>query len=267
MFPAFQLHWSFNYITVQGLTDQNILVTGASRGIGRAIAERLLQEKAIVGLHYNSGLDQIDDLVGQFGTKNTIPIQADFADEGSTVKLINQVLEEMGALDTIVINAGIFTPHPIDDPLELWLEGWRRTIQINLEAAAILTKLCLEHFIQNRNGRLIYIGSRAAVRGETEEYLAYAASKGGLTSLAKSVARSFGKYNIKAFVVAPGFTETEMAMDAIASIGKDKVLQNLALNELTKPEDIAPVVALMCSGQMDHATGTTIDINAGSHLR
>ena len=140
-------------------------------------------------------------------------------------------------------------------------------MKVNLESSAILTKLSIDHFRKYNGGRLVYISSRAAVRGETEEYLGYAASKGGLTSLAKSVAKSFGKYNIKAFVIAPGFTKTEMAMDAIASIGKEMVLQNLALNELTKPEDIAPLAALMCSGRMDHATGTTVDLNAGSHIR
>ena len=252
---------------MRGLADQRVLVTGASRGIGRAIAERLLQENALVALHYRSGLDQINEIVKQYGAQNAIPFQANFEDSRDTIQLVDQVLKKLGTIDSIVINAGIFTPHPIDDPLESWLDVWQRTMCVNLEASAILTKLCLEHFIKQRSGRLIYIGSRAAVRGETEEYLAYAASKGGLSSLAKSVARSFGKYNIKAFVVAPGFTETEMAMNAIATIGKEKVLQNLSLNELTKPEDIAPVVALMCSGQMDHATGTTIDINAGSHMR
>ena len=140
-------------------------------------------------------------------------------------------------------------------------------MQVNLNSVGIITKLSLECFKDQNEGRLIYIGSRAAVRGETEEYLGYAASKGGITSLAKSVARSFGKYNIKAFVVAPGFTKTEMAMEAISKIGPDKVLESLALNRLTVPEDIAPIVALMCSGLMDHATGTTIDINAGSHIR
>ena len=97
--------------------------------------------------------------------------------------------------------------------------------------------------------------------------MAYAASKGGLTSLARSVARSFGKDNIKAFTIAPGFTRTAMAEQFIATYGEERVLKEIALNELTRPEDIAPLVGLMCSGLMDHATGATIDLNAGSHIR
>ena len=143
----------------------------------------------------------------------------------------------------------------------------KSTLAINLDSVGMLTKLGIDQFRKQNGGRFIYIGSRAVFRGETEEYLAYAASKGGLTSLARSVARSFGKENIKSFVIAPGFTRTQMAESFIETYGEERVLNEIALNELTKPSDLAPLVALMCSGQMDHATGATIDVNAGSHIR
>lgn len=136
-----------------------------------------------------------------------------------------------------------------------------------MTAVGVLTKLGIDHFKEQGGGRFIYIGSRAVFRGETEEYLAYAASKGGLTSLARSVARSFGKYNIKSFIVSPGFTRTQMAESFIEKYGEERILKEIALNELTKPEDIAPLIAMLSSGLMDHATGATIDINAGSHIR
>ena len=113
----------------------------------------------------------------------------------------------------------------------------------------------------------MYIASRAAFRGETEEYLGYAASKGGMISLGRTVARSFGKDNIKSFILAPGFVKTAMADQFIQSYGEERILSELSLKELTRPEDISPLVALMCSGLMDHATGATIDVNAGSHIR
>ena len=249
------------------LNNQRILVTGASKGIGKAIAKKLLDDGARVVLHYRSTADSVAELQNHYGASNAIPIQADLQDEAEAIELFKTSVEKLSGLDSVVLNAGIFEPHPINDTMGAWLKVWRKTMQVNLDSVGILTKLCLEYFKKQNQGRLIYIGSRAAFRGETEEYLAYAASKGGMTSIAKSVARSFGKYNIKAFVIAPGFTRTEMAMEAISKIGPDKVLENLALNRLTTPEDISPIVALMCSGNMDHATGATIDFNAGSHIR
>lgn len=249
------------------LGGKQILVTGASKGIGKAIARQLLQQGAYVGLHYNRSPEGVQELVQEFGAERTIVLQANLEDQQQTVALFQSALKQMNDIESVVLNAGIFEPHPISEPLDSWLTIWRRTMNINLESAGILTKLFLEHFQSKNQGRIIYISSRAALRGETEEYLAYAASKGGLSSLAKSVARSFGKYNIKAFVVAPGFIRTDMAMEAIAQMGEEKILDEIALDRLTTPEDIAPVVALLCSGNLDHATGTTIDINAGSHIR
>ncbi|MGI9546852.1 MAG: SDR family NAD(P)-dependent oxidoreductase [Flavobacteriaceae bacterium] len=249
------------------LNNQKILLTGASKGIGHAIAVRLLEQGATVGLHYRNTKQGVEQLRNKYGDKRAYPIKADLEDLEEIALLFRESLNLLHHLDTVIVNAGIFEPHDIDDELDSWFTIWQRTMRVNLDAAGILTKLCIEHFKKRGEGRLIYIGSRAAFRGETEEYLAYAASKGGLTSLAKSVARSFGKYNIKAFVVAPGFTRTEMAMNAISKIGEEQVLQNLSLNRLTAPEDIAPLIAFMSSGQMDHATGTTIDLNAGSHIR
>jgi NAD(P)-dependent dehydrogenase (short-subunit alcohol dehydrogenase family) len=110
------------------------------------------------------------------------------------------------------------------------------------------------------------MSSRAAFKGETEDHMMYAASKGGLISLSRSIARSQGKHNIKSFVVAPGFTRTEMAETFIQKHGEEAVTKDLALNELTQPQDIAPLICLMASGSMDHATGTCVDMNAGSYI-
>ena len=148
-----------------------------------------------------------------------------------------------------------------------WYDIWQQTMQINLDAPALLTKLGISHFKKQEGGRFIYIASRAVFRGETNEYLAYAASKGGLVSLARSVARSFGKLNIKSFIIAPGFVKTKMAEQFIEDHGPQLILDEIALNEMTQPQDISPLVALMCSGAMDHTTGATIDLNAGSHIR
>ena len=248
------------------LQGQHILVTGASRGIGYAIADHLLLQGGRVGVHYHSGQSTAESLVKSHGKDRAFALKANLSHNHETLGLFNDALEALGSLDTLVLNAGIFVPHPTDLDTEDWYKIWRQTMAVNLDSVGLMTKVALDYFIKRKQGRIIYIGSRAAFRGETEEYLAYAASKGGLTSLARSVARSFGKYNIKALVVAPGFTRTAMAEQFIDEYGEARVLGELSLNELTEPTDIAPLVSFMASGAMDHATGTTIDINAGSYI-
>ena len=248
------------------LAGKTILLTGASDGIGRGVADYLMQMGGKVAVHYNSNKQAAEALVAkhQNGSK---AFQADLEQEKEVFQLFERVVAHFGKLDVIILNAGVFLAHSSKSSTEAWLQVWKKTIAINLDAVGLLTKLGLDHFLHAGEGRFVYIGSRAVFRGETEEYLAYAASKGGLTSLARSVARSFGKQNIKSFIVSPGFTRTRMAESFIATHGKERVLNEIALNELTKPEDLAPLIGLMCSGQMDHATGATIDMNAGSHIR
>lgn len=248
------------------LSHTTILVTGASDGIGKGLAQYLLRMGARVAVHYNSNQTSAAALVADYPNRAKA-FQADLSDQQEVMGLFDSVVEHFGAIDTLILNAGVFLEHSSKSDTETWYGIWQKTLAINLDAVGLLTKLGLDHFRERGGGRFVYIGSRAVFRGETEEYLAYAASKGGLTSLARSVARSFGKQNIKAFIVSPGFTRTRMAEQFIATYGEERVLNEIALNELTRPEDLAPLVALMCSGGMDHATGATIDVNAGSHIR
>lgn len=249
------------------LANKNILITGASKGIGRGIADYAMQMGAKVAVHYNTDNASAEALVEKYPETKSKTFHADLSQTNEVVGLLDDVLKAFKTIDVIILNAGVFQQHSTKDNFKEWLNIWKSTISINLDSVGILTKLGIDHFRVNNGGRFIYIGSRAVFRGETEEYLAYAASKGGLTSLARSVARSFGKENIKSFVIAPGFTRTQMAESFIETYGEERVLNEIALNELTTPNDIAPLVALMCSGKMDHATGATIDVNAGSHIR
>lgn len=248
------------------LTGKKILLTGASDGIGKGLAEFLMKMGATVAVHYNRNKTSAEELVREFGNGSQI-FQADLENETEVFRLFKEVQDSFGRIDVVILNAGVFLKHSTTLSSEEWLKTWKKTLNINLNAVGLLTKLGIEHFKIHNGGRFVYIGSRAVFRGETEEYLAYAASKGGLTSLARSVARSFGKQNIKSFIVSPGFTRTAMAEQFIEQHGEDRVLNEIALNELTKPADLAPMIGLMCCGLMDHATGATIDVNAGSHIR
>lgn len=248
------------------LTGRTILLTGASDGIGKGLVSYFLKMGAMVAVHYNSNKASAESVVSEYPV-TARAFQADLSNEKEVFSFFERVVEHFGKIDTIILNAGVFLSHSSKSDTKDWLAVWKKTMSINLDSVGLLTKLGLDHFLEVGEGRFIYMGSRAVFRGETEEYLAYAASKGGLTSLARSVARSFGKQNIKSFIVSPGFTRTQMAESFIETHGEERVLNEISLNELTTPQDLAPLVALMCSGGMDHATGATIDVNAGSHIR
>ncbi|MEM7297610.1 MAG: SDR family oxidoreductase, partial [Bacteroidota bacterium] len=187
------------------------------------------------------------------------------ADEAS--KLFERVSLEMGSLEIVINNAGLAKPANIDDKDEAWMGAWNETMMVNLSSAAIICKKAVQHFISRKaSGRIINIASRAAFRGEEAEYISYAASKAGLVSLTRSIAKSYGKDGVKAFVIAPGFVRTDMSQEFMQTYGEDHAKGDLALERLTEPKDIAPLVTFIASGMADHATGATFDINAGSYL-
>lgn len=246
------------------LSGKKIIVTGANSGIGFAISESLLKSGASVALHHNSGKKGIELLLKKY--KNATYFQADLSETENCISFFEKIENQFGKIDMLVQNAGIFEEHPTQTSNEKWLETWQKTIKINLDAVGILTKLAIEHYKKNQGGRIVYIASRAAFRGETEENLAYAASKGGVVSLARTVARSFGKYGITSFILAPGFTQTPMAEEYILNHGIESLINESSIKKLTQPEDISPIVTLIAAGLMDHATGSTIDFNAGSYI-
>jgi 3-oxoacyl-[acyl-carrier protein] reductase len=243
------------------LDGKNALVTGASQGIGRAIAKSLALAGARVAVHHFSHPIDASEFPGQVQ-----PFQADLASPAQARELFRSVLESFGHLDILVNNAGLAIDSPLDLDDERWLADWQYLLNVNLISCGVLCREAVRHFKSRGGGRIINIASRAAFRGDVAAYLAYASSKGGVVALTRSLARAFGKDNIKAFIIAPGFTRTKMAQQFIDNHGEDLVLKDIALPRLTEPEDIAPTVAFLASGLADHATGCTIDINAGSYV-
>jgi 3-oxoacyl-[acyl-carrier protein] reductase len=247
------------------LGNMSVLVTGASRGIGAAIARAMGSAGAKVAIHYRDQRERATALAGQIGASAEL-FQADLSQPEECVALWDQVVARFGRVDALVNNAGIAISSPLDGATRDWLEGWDATMAVNLRAPSLLCRLAVAHFLQQGGGRIINISSRAAFRGDQPAYLAYAASKGGLVALTRSIARGFGKAGIVAFNVAPGFTRTEMAQDFLDQYGEDYATNDIALQRLTEPEDIAPFVVFLASGLGDHATGCTIDVNAGSYV-
>ena len=248
------------------LTGVKALVTGASRGIGKAIAREMIDSGASVAVHYNKSRAGAQELVDKAPGDSAI-FQADLNDPAQCAGLVAGVAETFGGLDVLVNNAAVAIESPPDEPLEQCVEKWQTTLNVNLIAAGVLSREAIAVFSKSGGGRIVHIASRAAFRGDTPDYMAYAASKGGMVALSRSIARGFGKQGVKSFVIAPGFTRTEMADDFINKYGEDMAMRDMALDRMTEPGDIAPLVVFLASGLADHATGTSIDVNAASYVR
>ena len=248
------------------LANQRILVTGASRGIGRAIAQQLSASGAEVIVHYNANEEAARAVLADLPNKAHLEA-CNLANPTEVSGFIPRLVQKYGPISALVNNAGI-SPAAADTlPTADWLAIWEQVMVVNTTAVGILCKEFVDQARIQGNGRIVMISSRAAFRGDTPDYMAYAASKGALVSLMRSIARYYGKEGIKAFLIAPGFTRTDMAAEILEQYGEDFALKDIALPELTRPEDLAPMVTLLCSGLADHATGTSIDMNAGSYVR
>ncbi|MFT6866941.1 MAG: 3-oxoacyl-[acyl-carrier protein] reductase [Cyclobacteriaceae bacterium] len=251
------------YINLSGL---NILLTGASRGIGKALAIKLAEAGATIAVHYNKNVREAENLCHILGNESR-SFQADLSKPDEAAKLFERVILEMGNIEVLINNAGVAIPATVDSTDDLWLKAWNDTIQVNLTSSAVLCKKAVEHFLKRKSsGRIINISSRAAFKGDKADYMAYAASKAGLVALTKSIATSFGKDGVKAFVVAPGFVRTDMAREFMDRYGEEHAKGDLSLERMTEPKDLAPLITFIASGMADHSTGATFDVNAGSYM-
>lgn len=248
------------------LSNKVMLVTGASRGIGAAIASYLGEAGATVAVHANYNVKKAEEVVSSIGN-NSKSFQANLGSAEEAHKLVSHVIDHYKQLDVVINNAGIAHNSPPAAEFNRWLTEWQETMNVNLTATAVICRESVNYFIDKKqSGILINVSSRAAFRGDTKEYLAYAASKGGVEALTKSIARAYGKQNITCYGIAPGFTRTEMAQDFIDEYGENYALNDIALPELTTPEDIAPLITFLASGMAKHATGATFHVNAGSYM-
>lgn len=238
------------------------LVTGSSRGIGKSITKKLLHQGAVV-----IGTARRTEFPSEFTNHDRFEgIYADLADFSQLKEILEPIFQRNNAPNVLINNAGIFQESGFDSNEQEWLETWDQTMTVNLRAPALLSKWALKSWSDSGGGVLINVSSRAAYRGDTQEYAAYAASKGGLVAFTKSIARDYAKKKIYAYSIAPGFIKTDMAMDSIDVYGEEYLTQGMAFDEITSPEEVGELVAFIASGKVTHMTGATFHINGGSYM-
>ena len=231
----------------------NILLTGASRGIGAATLIHLRNAGHRVVGHSTAGKDGL--------------IAADFTDPAAPRALWNAALAELGSIDVLVNNAGVFEAIADDAPDDEWHAAWARTLTINLQASADLSRLALAHFRTRGGGRIVNVASRAAYRGDSPQHWHYAASKAGMIAMTKSMARGYAAENILAFAVCPGFTMTGMAEEYLGSRGGEKLLADIPLGRVAEAREIAETIRWLSVDAPPSATGAIIDVNGASYVR
>ncbi|MEW5806358.1 MAG: SDR family oxidoreductase [Acidobacteriota bacterium] len=249
------------------LSNKVVLVTGASSGIGRAIARAFSECGARVIVHYRGDRQKAEETLASMAGGQHLIAQADLIDPEDVKRLIDMVVREAGRIDVLVNNAGVYDRHPISRiGYQEWQEAWNLTIGTNLLGPANLTFCAVEHMIKQMSGRIVNISSRGAFRGEPLAP-AYGASKAGLNAMSQSLAKALAPHNVFVFVVAPGFVETERVARILASEEGEAIRRENPFGRVAKPEEVARVVIFLASDAPDYMTGSIIDLNGASYLR
>jgi 3-oxoacyl-[acyl-carrier protein] reductase len=232
----------------------NILLTGASRGIGAATLELFQSSCHHVAGHSTKG--------------GNVLIAGDLDDPASINSIWDQALYALGGrIDVLVNNAGIYEGVGDDAADEEWRVAWDRTLQINLRAAADLCRQAVGHFRQQGGGRIVNVASRAAFRGDSPQHWHYAASKSALIGMTKTIARGYAAENILAFAVAPGFTVTDATEEYLEGRGGAQIIADIPLGRVTSPAEVAEAIRWLAIGAPAASTGSVIDLNGASYVR
>ncbi|MGW4208996.1 SDR family NAD(P)-dependent oxidoreductase [Lentzea sp. NPDC004789] len=240
------------------------LVTGASRGIGAAVAHALAKNGHQVAVHYRSGAAEAEKVAESLAGTGHVTVQGDLgADQAG--QIVAETADRLGGLDILVNNAGVYFHHPIaTTTFEEWQQAWRRTIELNLYGPADLAWHAVRHMTEG--GRIVNIGSRGAYRGEPDAP-AYGAAKAGLHAMTQSLAQSLAPQGIAVAGVAPGFVRTDMVTDFLDSPEGDAIRAQSPFNRVAEPEEVAAAVAWLAQPEAVWASGTIIDVNGASYLR
>ena len=233
-----------------------ILLTGSSRGIGAAAKSALTARGARVIGQARRATDA-----------DTVP--ADFCEPGAARSFKCRLPQRLrGAIDVLVNNAGLFDANPLDASDIAWLDAWEDTMRINLTSAAQLSRFAVRHWQERGvSGRIVHVASRAGHRGDSPDHWHYAASKAGMLALHKTIARAYAANGILSFAIAPGFTDTAMAEDYLASRGGPGLIADIPLGRVATPGEIATMAAFCALDAPPSMTGAVLDANGASYVR
>jgi 3-oxoacyl-[acyl-carrier protein] reductase len=248
------------------VTGRAVLITGGSRGIGRAIAVEFANSGDRVAVHHRNSADLAASLVASLPGAGHTAVQADLADAGAVREMVDQAAAVLGGLDVLVNNAGVFAAHPITEvSYEQWQAQWQATLGVNLIGAANVTWCAVRHMTA-KGGRIINVSSRGAFRGEPEGP-AYGASKAGLNAFGQSLAIALAPYGIAVSTVAPGFVETDMTNEHLKAPRGDAIRAQSPFGRVAQPREIAAAVHYLASSEAQWASGAVLDLNGASYLR
>ena len=233
----------------------NILITGASRGIGAA-SYNLLKTRGhnVVG-HSSRGSDEL--------------IAGELTDPAAPKRIWDAASGRLdGRIDALVNNAGVYEAVPDSSEDDEWHTQWQRTMTINLQASADLSRLAIQHFRERTGGgRIVNVASRAAFRGDSPNHWHYAASKGAMVSMTRTIARGYAAEGILCFAVAPGFTVSEMTEEYLQGRGGAQIVADIPLGRVASTDEVAETIRWLATEAPASATGNVVDVNGASYVR
>nr|WP_298793278.1 SDR family oxidoreductase [uncultured Allomuricauda sp.] len=247
--------------------NKQVLITGASRGIGKATAIAFAQKGAKVGINFRSNLEEAQKTLAELPGEGHQLFQKDIAKKENCQTLVDDFISTYGALDILVNNAGISIFHDIDEvDFDHWASAWENTFKTNLFAPANMCYCAAQAMMKSGGGRIVNVSSRGAFRGEPTKP-AYGASKAALNAMSQSLAKKLAPHNIYVGAVAPGFTETEMAAVTLTSKERENLLRESPFQRMAQPEEVAHAILFLASDGAEYSSGTIIDVNGASYLR